>query len=395
MQPATSWATRLLLILVVVVSFLAGTSAFAVIGKASDSAAGTNIGNAKELTGSASGSLTSSISDDWYVVYPPSLGGTVQVKVEDTTTDGCQSCQNLDFTFSDTNGTSVGSAGLVPNTSYDTPVSSPDSDRYFVEITTPGCTPPSGHPVTYKLTLESGGVGTAPSPKSGSAAAGTSIGDAWPPLQGDTSYKGTITNGIADDWYVLYKHADAQSASIRVENTTVKASTDCTNLYVALHDTDGTSVGSVGLSDNTAHTFTVANGGRYYLEINDNGCVDGGTTYRIEPEPKGEWDNPAKLPEASLPTGPSLSKAGGPLKGGVMYTDSIPTSGTQLWAKFDPNGKVPHVTASVQNTTNNQSNCQQVYASLDNARGTSVGSVGLSANTGHEFTVDTKGPFYL
>ncbi len=361
----------------------------------SSGSAGTNIGNAKQLTGTASGRLTSAISDDWYAVYPKTRGGTVKVEVKDTTTNGATSCEDLAVSFLNTNGDAVANAGLVPNSSYDQPFSAPDSDRYFIELTTDNCTPPPDQPVTYKLTLQSGGGGKAPRPRKGSAQAGDSIGNAWPPLKGNTSYTGSIANGIADEWYVLYKHPGTNSATVRIENTTVKSSTDCTNLDVVLHDTDGNSLNNADLAENTATTFIIANGGRYYLELTDGNCVDGGTTYRIEPQPANQFDSPTKLPVESLPVGPSMAKAGGPLAGGLTYTHSITGGSVQLWSEFDDNGSVPHVTASVQNTTNDQSNCPDLTAVLYNSKGNAIDNASLARDTGREFTVDTKGKFYL
>jgi GH24 family phage-related lysozyme (muramidase) len=368
-------------------------------GQSALSGAGTSIGNAARLTGAASGSLTSSLSDDWWVVYPAVRDGQVTIRVDDTVASTTQPCADLDATFADTNGYAVTSFGLIPNTFYATPFSSShNSDRYFVELTTGGCNPLPGQPLTYTLDLQAGGGGTPPSPASGSATPGTTIGGAQTPLQGATSYTGTILIGVSQGWYVLDKHPDTNSATIRVENTTVKGSTPCPLLDVTLTDTDGMAISSVGLTANTATTFIVSSSqsanGRFFLRLTDGGCTSGGTTYRIEPEPGGEWDNPGPAPRQVMPTGPIISQAGGPLTGGVVYETELPAGQPQVWTVYDPTGQVP-VTASVQNETSNQSNCTIVGVTQYGPNGSPISSMGLSDNSGHEFTTATTGPFYL
>lgn len=132
------------------------------------------------------------------------------------------------------------------------------------------------------------------------------------------------------------------------------------------------------LSENTATTVSLVNGGGYYLEITDGGCTLGGPTYRIEPEPAGEWDAPPKLPREVVPSGPSLSRAGGPLLGGVIYTATIPTAKTHSWVEFDPNGRTAHVTASLQNSSSNQASCQNLDVTEYDRHGNPLASPGIS-----------------
>ena len=159
--------------------------------------AGTNIGNAGQLTGSASGSLASSTADDWWVIYPAAPGGTVAVTVQDTTGPS-NSCDGLIASLDSSDGTSqtLTGANLNRGDSQKLTGQSNGSDRYFFEVRPRNCEPPA--PVTYTLTLNSGGGGTAPSTADGSVTAGTSIGGAWPPLQGKTSYTGTLASSSSD-----------------------------------------------------------------------------------------------------------------------------------------------------------------------------------------------------
>jgi hypothetical protein len=355
-------------------------------------AAGKDIGSSAPLTGSASGALASQLADDWYVVYPATLGGPVTVKVENTTSPTV-ACNGVNVWFRNTDGLQLAGVGVEPGLPYAAPVSQALSDRYFVELQTTGCDPTS--PVTYTLTLQAGGGGTAPMPASGTTAVGTNIGDPWPPLQGGKSYKGTLASGTSDDWYVLYKQDDGKSATVRVENTTVKDSTPCSSASVYLRDTDGLLLSGLGLSDNTAHTFTVTTAGRYYLELTAAGCAQGGTTYRIEPEAAGQWNKPAPYAKQSLPSGATRDDAGGPLLGGITYAGSISNAQMHLWSEIDVNGKAPVVTISVQNTTVNTRPCSSLAVVLRDSNGYQLSGLGLSDNTGYEFRISVAGRFYL
>ena len=367
---------------------------------AGEAVAGMDIGNAAQLTGSTSGSLASSTSDDWWVVYPASAGGAVAVTVK-VTTASSSSCDGLVATLYATNGTSqaVSDANLSRGDSQEISGSRVASDRYFVEVKVRSCEPPA--PVTYTLTLNSGGGGTAPSPASGSIAAGTSIGDAWPPLQGKTSYTGTVASGTEEDWYVLYKQPGTSPASVRVENTTVAGSTSCTGLSVNLDAADGGGdvVSGATLNDNSAVTMTVTGTGspdylgRYYLEIQDGNCPSGGTTYRIEPEPSTGWANPAKPASEPLPSGADRKAAGGPLSGGVTYDAALANGTTQDWVFLVATGSTP-LTVSVQNTTSNQDNCQGESVTLLDSDGT-VSGADLGDDDEAELVADTAQTFYL
>jgi hypothetical protein len=355
--------------------------------------AGTDIGSATELTGAATGSLANHLSDDWWVVYPMLAGDTVQIRVANTG-GGSSGCTSLVAYFRDTNATQVRSTVLTPNTSYNSPFSATSSDRYFVEVqTASSCDPLSLHPIHYSLTLQSGGGGLAPSPVASSATAKSTIVAAWPPLQGATSYRGTIANNLADEWYVLYRSTQGVG-TIRVENTTVDGSTPCNGTTVYLRDTDGTMLSAAVLTRNTAYTFTINGAWRYYLELTDQGCANGGEKYRIEPEGTTAWNHPAKLPSQALPVGHTLGTAGGPLAGAIVYNASLGTANVQDWSYFKPKGTVP-VTVSVQNGTLNTGTCKSVVVYLTDSHGNQVSAAVLSDNTGHEFVQSTSARFYL
>lgn len=353
--------------------------------------AGTNIGNATHLTSTGSGALATHLSDDWWVVYPATPGGAVQVRVTNTG-GGSSGCTAVVAYFRDTNGSQLAGVPLVPNTSYNTPFSAASSDRYFVELRLQSCDPTKA--VHYALKLQSGGGGTAPNPVASSATAKGSISAAWPPLQGAHSYRGSVASDVAEEWYVLYKHASTTPGTIRVENTTVNGSTPCPSVVAYLRDTDGSQLHATPLADNTAVTFTVSNAGRYYLELTDQSCTAGGPTYRIEPEPQAQWDNPAKLPSQALPVGHTLATAGGPLAGGIVYSATLRNANVQDWSFFKPKGTVA-VSVSVQNTTTNTGTCTSIVAYLTDAHGNQVSAAPLADNTGHEFVESTASRFYL
>ncbi len=249
---------------------------------------GTDIGDAEVLTGSASNTLQSAVQDDWYVIYPSSPAAEVTVQIMDTSASMLD-C-NIYATLTDTNGEgqfnqtlNAGQEGTLSSTA--------PSDRYFVHVTINGCSPING-PSSYQLQLTAGGGGTPPSPASGSVSPGTSMRNAGGPLLGHTSYTGRLPSVASDDWYVLYKHADTNQATVRIEDTSPFGA-GCGNVYAQLTSASSGDSQFAHLGNNQAQTLAVVAPGPYYLELHDNGCNPGSmppATYRVEPEPAGEWD---------------------------------------------------------------------------------------------------------
>ena len=155
---------------------------------------GTNIGNAALLTGTTTGSLPSASSDDWYVVYPSQVGGTVTIQITNTVQPPIVCSTTLIAAIDNANGAAgpLVNAGVDANTTNTYSVSWPGSTQYYVELS-PGCSPAPG-PVTYSLEVVSGGGGTPPSLSVGSVTAGASIGTVGSPLQGQTIYQGSIAS---------------------------------------------------------------------------------------------------------------------------------------------------------------------------------------------------------
>jgi hypothetical protein len=369
---------------------------------------GTNIGDAAQLTPSGSGSMTSATSDDWWVIYPAAPGGTVAVTVHNTTSASA-ACNGLTASLDASNGTSdvLTGATLGPGASQQISGHSTASDRYFVEVDVDDCDPASGQPVTYALTLNQGGGGTAPAPAAGSIKAGSSIGSAWPPLQGKTSYTGTIAGESADDWYVLYKKPDANPGTIRVEDTTDAGSVGCASVVVSLDAADGTSdvISGADLSDNSADTITVPGqsgsdpSGLYYLEVSSPNCPDGGISYRIEPEPADEWQNPAQLPSGTAAPGSSIGAAWPPLQGATTYDGTITGSTDENWYVLYLKPGTSAASVRVEDTTiAGSTSCPGVVANLDAADGGDdvLTGANLSDNGASTLAIpDPGGPDYL
>ena len=276
-------------------------------GQAATTTAGKNIGKASQVTSTVTGSLHSKLSDDWWVMFPPVAGGTVHLRVKNTLKTNSGGCDLATVQLWDTNGrtdTAIVTTNVSPNTASNLNVSEPGSDRYFAELSTGGCTPPNGSPVTYSIDVVSGGGGTDPNPTSGSAEPSTTMAGAGPPLQGHTSYTGSIVTNT-QSWYLLDKKADSNSATIRVENTTtltaaIQAGTCDASFPVVFTDSHGNPITTVVLKDNSAATFTTPippgqTSGDFYLDFNNDGDTYPGCTapitYRIEPEPASEWDS--------------------------------------------------------------------------------------------------------
>jgi hypothetical protein len=271
--------------------------------------AGASIGAWPPLRGHVSyaGSLGSSSSQHWSVLYKKADGSPATIRVEDTTVAGTTSCPDTYVWLDDTNGTAdppLESLELRDNeaVTFTVPGREPgDSEgRYFIEIE-PYCEEGGSVGGTYSIEPEPAAQWASPARvRSVRPAPGTSARTAWPPLQGDLYYAGALGSPKSNDWFVLYKNADGSQATVRVEDTTAAGTTICPDTYVWLYSTYGTAeppLESGELRDNGSVTFTVPGRetgdprGRYFVEIEPY-CEEGGSvagTYSIEPEPASQW----------------------------------------------------------------------------------------------------------
>jgi hypothetical protein len=295
-----------------------------------------------------------------------------------------------------TDGDAVSSATLAPAGS--TTLSSspePDSDRYFVELTT-DCTPTSGPDVSYRASVTAGGGGRAPMPASASATPGDSIGTVGTPLQGDSYYTGKLTDATSDDWYVLYKTTGPAGATVRIQNTTPRATgPGCTTLTVQLTNTDGDTVNSATLGENMATTFSAAPGGRYFIELTDDNCnpgVGAPVTYSVEPEPAAQWGNPTPEPTQTLQGGVSKSQAA-PLKAGIDYDGTIAGAKQDEW--FSGRAGTGQSSWLIENAVLLDENCETITVTVYNASGDVIDSATLGRDEAVQFNVSIAGTYQL
>jgi hypothetical protein len=378
-------------------------------------APGTSIGNAGDLTGTASATIYTG-SDEWWVIYPRSAGGTVAVTIDDKAGSGTN-CGQLGATLYSADGTSQpidGNGGINPASSAKLSGAAASSDRYYVEID-PDCGSVPNIPYTIKL--DSGGGGTAPSPAKASVTPGDGIGNAWPPLAGHALYAQSINfNGGTENWYVLSKKPDSTTATIRIQNTTVDGSTSCAVMTASLYDEAGTSgfIGGVSLNNNQASVLTVPArqagdpSGLFYLEVTENGddCGSGGANYTLEPEPAAQFTRPSRVPTAKLVTpAPSLGTPWPPLQGGLSYKSSIAFGGgAEDWYVLykKPDSHVASITVS-NVTVDGSESCAVVNVNLYDNAGYSGSITGTTLNDNQVATLsvpadqagDPSGVFYL
>jgi hypothetical protein len=318
-------------------------------------AAGTSIGSAAQLTGTGTGSVVNG-SDDWWVIYPRTAGAAVDVTVSaGGGTSGCQITATLYSTYG-TNDRLAGGQFSTGAAAEPLQSSSLGSDRYYVEVQPWNCASDS---MSYKLTLKSGGGGTAPDPARGSVAAGVGIATAWPPLAGHTYTDHTLGSVSSQDWYVLYKKNDTTLATIRVENTTPAGPGQCA-LAGTLYDSNGTNDGPVQSSEfngNGAAVFSVPasqtgdSQGRYFLEITNWNCSGGGATYRIEPEPAAQWTSVSRVKTARATAGTTIGNAWPPLPGGLASTHTLGSAASQDWYVLYKKPGTSLASIRIENTT--------------------------------------------
>jgi hypothetical protein len=376
---------------------------------AANPVAGSSIGDAGVLTSAngGSGAIVTG-SDDWWVIYASSAGATVTVTVADNAASNA-SCASIFAALYDTTGTRnrIAAAGIGAASAQQLSGRSAGSDRYYVEVTTNGCA--SGAP--YSVTLNGGGGGPVPSLAAGSIGAGTSIGSAWPPLQGSTSYPATLSASSSEDWYVLYKKADSTAATIRVSDTTVTGSVNCASINAYLYDNTGTGnrIAATGVSDDGTITYQLPgmeasdSQGRYYLLIWTS-CGNGGQTYTVEPEAGAEFANPARVPGATPAPGTSIGTAWPPLQGGKAYSDTLGASSGEDWYLLYKTSSNSGASIRISNTTVDGSvACGSINAWLYDNTGTGnrIAAQSLSTNQATTYTLpgmeasDAQGRYYL
>jgi Putative Ig domain len=388
---------------------VAPATSAAKIAPATSPTAGTSIGNAGLLTGSGTGAIVTG-SDDWWVIYASSPGATVSVTVTDNAAAG-SSCTGIWAGLYDSTGTEnrISSDYINPGTAQQLAGRQAGSDRYYLEVDAWGC----ASDTSYALTLGSGGGGTPPALASGSIAAGTGVGNAWPPLQGGTLYPATLSASSSEDWYAVYKTAGTAAASIRISNTTVAGSVSCGGIVASLYDNTGTEnrLNIAYLSDNGTVTFQLPGSeasdpqGRYYIDITTWSCSNGGQTYSIEPEPASQYANPTRVPFAASTTpGTSVGSAWPPLQGGLVYAQTLSASSSEGWYSLYKKSSTSAATIRVTNTTVDGSvACTGIVAYLYDSTGTGnrLNTAYLNGNGAVTFSLngteanDPQGRYYL
>jgi hypothetical protein len=370
-------------------------------------APGSSIGSAwPPLQGGLSypGSYTSIGPENWYALYKKN-GKAATIRIANTTVDGSTACAQASVNLYTNQGTGdrVDSIDVDNNaaTTFTIPGTQPGDPQglYYLEISGDGDYCGSAGAASYTIEPEPSTQYTNPARvPSGSIAPGSSIGSAWPPLQGGLSYPGSYTSIGPENWYALYKK-NGKAATIRIANTTVDGSTACAQASVNLYTNQGTGdrVDSIDVDNNAATTFTIPGTqpgdpqGLYYLEISGDGdyCGSAGAaSYTIEPEPSTQYTKPMLLPG-----GPNMKAAGGPLAGHVTYGASL-SNARQDWTYFTSNGSHT-VTARIENTTDSQDGCQEVSVALENANGSTVDSATLADEGAAKIVISLSGTFYL
>ncbi len=390
-------------------------------------APGTSIGTAwPPLQGGVTYSETNIFAgypQDWYVFYKTPNGTTATATITNTSVNS--SCAVLNVYLEDQNGWSdaaLNSATLNADQSvtFNIPanLASDPQGLYYIYASGAGnyCGPSGNATYTMQLGPSNQFANPARVP-SKTGTAGTSIGDAWPPLQGGINYSHTnLFTGWPEDWYVVYKKPDSHTATVRIVNTTVYG-TSCPNLNVYLEDQNGWSDGSIGsatLTSDGAVTFTIPANltsdpqGLYYIYASgaSNYCnSSGGASYTIELEPGSELANPARLPSKTATAGTSIGTAWPPLQGGINY------SHTNLFAGWPEDWYVVYkkpdsrtATVRIVNTTVYGTSCPyiNVYLQEQNSWSDSaLNSATLNANGAVTFTIpanltsDPQGLYYV
>ncbi len=361
-------------------------------------------------------------TEDWYVFNKKPDSRVASLRIANTTVNGSTTCAVLTASLFTNQGTAVDVTNVSLNNNGASTITVParqagdPQGQFYLRVEADGFDCGTGG-ADYTVEPEPASEFTSPAKvPAGKVTPAPSVGNAGPPLQGGISYKGSITfNGGTENWYVLSKKPDSHVASLRIANTTVDGSTSCAVLSATLFSNAGTNGQLVSTALNNDAITTMAVPARqagdpqgvFYLRIEADGfdCGTGGANYTIEPEPKAEFANPAKVPTARHVAASSLRRAWPPLLGGLAYKASIDFSGgTQNWYVLDK--KIDKQAAAVQvtNTTaDGSTSCAVMTANLMTSKGPAVtlSSVSLGNNASATLSIpahqagDPQGLFYL
>ena len=359
--------------------------------------AGTDIGNASVLAVSASGSLGSTSQDDWWVIYPASLGGTVKLKVSDTTSPSAP-CTDVSFTIDGADGgnSELANPVLAANSSQNESVAQPGSSFYFVEVDTYNCSSVT-QPITYSLNVLSGGGGKVPAVTVGKTAAGGSIGNVRAALAGATVYSGTVVTSTNQYWYQLYKPSSKGTGTVRLADTTVRESAPCSDVGVTLTDSDGQTLNSGALGDNTAVSYSVTNPGLYYVEVSAYNCGGSdGATYSVEPNPPSAFAGAPAFRVGKTGAGSSIGHVGAALAGATMYSGTVVTTSNQYWYQlYKPSRKGTATVRLADTTVAGSSPCSDVGVTLTDSDGRTLSSNALADNAAVSYSISNAGLYYV
>jgi hypothetical protein len=359
--------------------------------------AGTNIGNAAVLAASANGSLGSTSQDDWWVIYPATSGGTVKLKIADTTSASAP-CTDVAFTIDGADGGNarLDSVELGPKSSQDESIAQPGSAFYYVEVDTDACGSVT-QPITYSLEILSGGGGKVPAVTVGKTAAGSSIGNVGAALAGATVYSGTVVTTANQYWYQLYKPSSKGTGTVRLTDTTVAGSAPCSDVYMTLTDSDGNTLDGDELGDNSAVSFAVSNPGLYYVEVSADACGGSdGATYSVEPNPPSVFAGAPGFKAGKTAGGGSIGKVGPALAGDTVYRGTVVTTSNEYWYQlYKPSSKGTGTVRVADTTVAGSSPCSDVYVTLTDSDGNTLDGDELGDDTAVVDSVLNAGLYYV
>jgi hypothetical protein len=343
-----------------------------------------------------SGTVVTTSNQYWYQLYKPSSKGTGTVRFADTTVSGSAPCPDVNVTLTDSDGNSLANTTLGDNAAIYYSVI--NVGLYYLEVSPAYCSGSDG--ATYSVEASPPSVFTsAPAFKVGKTGAGGSIGYVGSALAGDTVYSGTVVTTSNQYWYQLYKPSSKGTGTVRFADTTVSGgSAACPDVDVTLTDSDGNSLNSSVLGDDTAVTYTVANAGLYYLEVSSAYCSGSdGATYSIEPDPSSVFAGAPAFKVGKTAGAGFMKHAGVPLVGDSVYSGTIATTSNDYWYKlYKPSGRGAATVRFADTTVyGGSASCSDVGLSLEDSHGNVLDSDALGDDAAVSYSVINAGIYYV
>lgn len=271
----------------------------------------------------SSGSLVTSNESDYYV-FSAQAGQEISVTITDTESPSCNNCGDAEANLYDASGNPIYAAqtgSSQPNNGLTVPRSLSwtvqNAGTYYLVVDGYLGRDSHGNPTSVPYTLQ---VSEQPSP------CGYSLHTTGCAINSPQTLSGSLQTDNQTDYYALYARPNTE-LSATITDTESPSCTNCGDVEANLYDANGNPIYAAetgssqpnnGITVPKTFSYTVPNGGVYYIEVDGNLGRSGSSnptavpyTLQVSASPNVTWPPPAPptkstTPPKSAPRAPTL-----------------------------------------------------------------------------------------